>query len=400
MLGIGRLRASEGCAERFLLRARCSAHQQGHEQDGEATRPRRPFFDGWFARLTDQAAGLSLSVVLGLFWRARRRRGERRPAQEQYLCISARSPGQAGPVASFHSFPDPARASVSVRMAQPRTAAELELPLRQAAVWSAPATRRGRLRYESADAGWLEVGPGGLSCDLRAEAGRIRIASSGAARPWAPEGWLGRLGPLGALPCRYVVQTLHTPSRYAFEGPGADWRGEGSLHVETNFGESFPEGWLYAQGRGDDGAEVLIAGGRFSIGPVAPMTWLLRLRLPGLEPLEFRTTDLDSVRVGALSCCRLLQLEVRRPLLRGGRLRVSVRLSAPPSSFSSDGGLYVPTADGFSRSPGALESFAAVADIRVEGSREAVGTACHIQGCLLEFGGSFQDPSVCESMVT
>lgn len=230
----------------------------------------------------------------------------------------------------------------------------------------------------------------------------LEVHIEGALRPWLPEGWLGRLWRTGLLPCRYLVHTLCTPARYALSAPGGlgergsplSLAGDGTAHVETNFGESFPDGWIYAQGHASasdgEGPVFVLTGGRFRIGPVAPLTWLLCLRLPGLPPLDFRTTDLDVVQVRRLSFAeKEVALEARRPLWRGGP-RVSLRLRAPAGSFGREG-LYVPTPGGFARTPGAAESFSAVADLRVSGVNGGAGSCFSLQGCVLEFGGAFQD---------
>lgn len=275
----------------------------------------------------------------------------------------------------------------------------------------------------------MEVGPEGARCRLRgAGAGgaagwtlefETRAGTgggvAGASAPWAPEGWLGRLGgPLGLLPCRYAVQAMGAPAAYTLSAPAGlatlgghtvEAQGEGLLHVETNYGESFPEGWLYAQGCGDRGARLVLTGGRFRIGPAAPMTWLLCLRLPGLDPLEFRTTDLDVVRVRILNFeDKELFIEAERPAWGnrggggyGGPLHASVRLTAPRSTFGADGGLYVPTPGGFSRSPGAVESFVATARVRVRGLPGGAEGEFTLPGCALEFGGLFQDAQCCEA---
>jgi len=282
--------------------------------------------------------------------------------------------------------------------------------------------RNGSLRYECAKHGHIEVrsgkvvynlhgvGRGGLPWELALE------TSGPVPERWTPEGWLGRVGPLGILPCRYMVHSLATPAKYSFKAPGGlssssghedgqdtsfDFGGHGLVHLETNYGECFPEGWMYVQGHGSGSAEgvrLLLTGGRFKIGPLKPLTWLLCLRVPGLPALDFRTTDLDIVKVRRLSVAeKELSLEFKRRLswLKGSSPTVHLRLTAPPSTFSSDGGLYVPTTFGFARSPGAVESFAGTAEVRVTGLPEGKSCELKLEGCIFEFGGTFQDPAVC-----
>lgn len=391
--------------------------------------PGRPFFDGWFLRVTDPAAGLSLAVVLGLFWNravgrwahhTRREGGgskrAARPTQEHYICVSVGGPSAQGQaLESAHLFPKTAESSLKLSWASAKEAVS-EPPLRQAAIWLAPTCGRGELRYESSEHGIFEVTPSGVRCQLHGMGSRglpweLEIDVQGALKPWAPEGWLRHLAPLGILPCRYTVHTLGTPARYDLRAPGGlannggtalELHGCGSAHLETNHGESFPQGWLYAQGTGVDGAKLVLTGGRFVIGPVTTVTWLLCLRLPGLPPLDFRTIDLDAMRVRRLSFkSKELVLEASRPWHRGGSTapNVTLQIRAPASSYPVGGGLFVPTVEGFARSPGALESFDATAEVRVRGL--AGGEASYsLRGCVLEFGGSFQDPELCRSLET
>jgi len=286
------------------------------------------------------------------------------------------------------------------------------LPKRQAESWSLPAFGGAELRYESAEHGFFAVGPAGLRCSLSggghqgSPSWQLDLQVDGTLRPWAPEGWLGTLWRLRVLPCRYLIDTLCTPAHYALHAPGGfaqpgpsmSMEGDGVAHVETNFGEAFPEAWLYAQGHATTSVgqpmQLLIVGGRFKIGPVSPLTWLLCLKLPGWPQLEFRTTDLDSVRVRNLSFTDGdVVLEAARPRWRRGNesAQVTVHLSAPRSSFGRQR-LFVPTMEGFKRTPGTTESFAARAEVCVSSSNKAdvAKEVFLFSGCLLEFGGNFQ----------
>jgi len=88
-------------------------------------------------------------------------------------------------------------------------------------------------------------------------------------------------------------------------------------------------------------------------------------------------------------------LEARRRW--AGAPRVSLRLRAPSETFGRDGGLFVPTIDGFARSPGAVESFSASAEVQVNGLPSGRSSTFKLEGCVFEFGGSFQDPAVCKA---
>jgi len=288
----------------------------------------------------------------------------------------------------------------------------ITLPKRQAKAWSLPACGGAEMHYESDEHGSFSVGPAGMHCSLRGGGHQgcppwqLNLRVDGQLRRWAPEGWLGSLWRLRVLPCRYLIHTLCTPAHYALHapsglgqpGPSMSVEGDGVAHIETNFGEAFPEAWLYAQGHATTSLgqpiQLLIVGGRFKIGPVLPLTWLLCLKLPGWPQLEFRTTDLDSVHVRHLSFADgKVVLEAARPRWRRGKrsAQVTVHLSAPRSSFGRHR-LFVPTTEGFTRTPGTVESFAARAEVCVSSSNgvDAATETFVCSGCLLEFGGTFQ----------
>lgn len=130
-----------------------------------------------------------------------------------------------------------------------------------------------------------EMTQGSVWMDVRLGGARLRLKSTqgacAAAEPWngpdrpSPEGWVARLGFL--LRLRYDVLSLNTPVQYELcetEGkekysavierdecadgsrstvaaplslPIPPWR-PGALHLEKNWGTSFPDQWIWAQG--------------------------------------------------------------------------------------------------------------------------------------------------------
>jgi hypothetical protein len=101
------------------------------------------------------------------------------------------------------------------------------------------------------------------------------------------------------------------------------------MHMECNYGDMFPTGWVWAQGCSNpqsvegashdfDGAGstssaatcaaaeqqsqlfFVMTGGLFKIGPVTTRSWVLALRWAS-EEWNFRSTDLDTVEVAQLS---------------------------------------------------------------------------------------------------
>ena len=259
-----------------------------------------------------------------------------------------------------------------------------------------------------------------------------------------PEGWLSRTG---LLPCHYFVHSFGSPTRYALwhgsgqtnggrgmsdgrrhrrggsgvgstttssssssigtdarhSGMGRPPRLQGSsalAHVERNWGASFPSGWVWGQATSTDGRTFLVfTGGRFVIGPLTTDSYVIGLRAVGRSGeggeggedrqlnWDFRTTDLDRVREIREPCAGSLSINATS---RDGTRRLSLRLSAAPSTFGAR--IMVPTmTDGFSDEPGCRESHVAKAHVvawQVDSGRELL--RADIPRAVLEFGGGFQ----------
>lgn len=219
-----------------------------------------------------------------------------------------------------------------------------------------------------------------------------------------PEGWLGST-PL--LPCHYFVHSLASRTTYRLRlrnkpssssssppspPPSSHLSGQGYAHMESNYGNHFPSGWLWCNAVSPQReVKLLMVGGKFEIGPTAPTTWIVAFRSPRFE-WTFRTTDLDKITARLDYSTRTLRLEARS---RCGRRRIEVMMVAPPGSFGPP--LYVPTRRGFSCLPGCRESFTATAHIKAVdeggrggGRRIVLEEVCEVPLAALELGGALQ----------
>ncbi|CAM9902697.1 unnamed protein product [Laminaria digitata] len=216
--------------------------------------------------------------------------------------------------------------------------------------------------------------------------------------------------------------------------------GRGSMHMEANYGESFPTGWVWAQGCSateglygnvfqdgevvDDGsgfssdtkggsgtgigdggdeeesmetpARFVLTGGRFVIGPVTTNSFVMAFRSKE-HSWNFRSTDLDRIAVKASRAENRLKLVARS---WGGNRVLKADIHAPAASFGS--AIYVPTPEGFSDAPGCVESYAATATFRLytKGDKAdgdgvtrplVLREEVEFKLAALEFGGDFQD---------
>ena len=123
----------------------------------------------------------------------------------------------------------------------------------------------------------------------------------------------------------------------------------------------------------------------------------MRYESPKCGVWIFRTTDLDSVRAEGSRASGKLTLTCRS-LLGGagsGRRRLTIEVTADPSSFCNADPIWVPTLDGFSDNPGCVESHAAVVRATATGGDDDEGSGPWVEEiemtcAALEFGGEFR----------
>jgi hypothetical protein len=138
------------------------------------------------------------------------------------------------------------------------------------------------------------------------------------------------------LPLHYFVHSFGSPTRYALKAENsAAIKGSGFTHMECNYGDMFPDGWIWAQGFSEKhdnftdssslknsrnsqqsatqiqpntilseatslGTCFVMTGGKFKIGPVSSKNWVIGYRSAGRD-WNFRTTDLDAITASVLS---------------------------------------------------------------------------------------------------
>ena len=347
----------------------------------QPSRLRSQWFEGWFLRLIDHETSSSIAVIFGSL-----RRKDREPTAaladspfDEHLIVIGYSDGRDGG-------------------GQHEQRVLLDGPSVRLAGGGGPSTSSAgpRLSWWSDAHGGMVVDGNLLTLDLALPDGMRLVANASGTRvPWdarspdtyGPEGWLSRTG---LLPCHYFVHSFGSRTQYALwhrrntqnnalwnrpTGIGSEAPlliGEARTHVERNWGDSFPTGWVWAQAAlPNDSAYLVLTGGRFKIGPLTTDSYIIGLRAApnGAEEgassrrralhWDFRTTDLDRVSDHRMPCDGRLAINATS---RDGSRRIELVLSAPPSSFGRP--LHVPTSDrGFSDEPGCRESPVATVSI-------------------------------------
>ncbi len=87
--------------------------------------------------------------------------------------------------------------------------------------------------------------------------------------------------------------------------------GRGFAHLESNYGNHFPRGWIWVNCISPHrDVKLVMVGGKFEIGPAAPTTWVIGYRSPRFQ-WNLRTTELDVIKADVDYSTRSLYLVAR-----------------------------------------------------------------------------------------
>jgi hypothetical protein len=159
--------------------------------------------------------------------------------------------------------------------------------------------------------------------------------------------------------------------------------GRGFSHMECNYGNFFPRGWVWSQAiaPGNQASFSLVIG-KILVGPFEPLIATFYLRRRSGKTVTFRTTDLDRVRYVLDGVRKVARLELGSPFIRA---RAAVHIAAREPSFHE---VFVPTPQGMSNAPGCEETYTALATVTYEDG-EGVKESYSFPLTAFEFGGSF-----------
>lgn len=220
-----------------------------------------------------------------------------------------------------------------------------------------------------------------------------------------------------------------TPIRGLLRWPGeTTLKCKGLAHIESNWGEVFPDGWIWSQGLlsptkvdtkteavAEENVYFVLTAGQFNIRPFKPKcTTVIGYRSPVVD-WDFQTVALDTVKFKSSWDTRKVKLVATswsffrlvprclRPERWSWRRHLEIDLEAPLNSFT-DTPLYVPTKTGFhnEKPSGCIESHAGKATVKVfllndSTKRKVLIEQRVIPSVALEFGASFRGKSVSDS---
>jgi hypothetical protein len=162
-----------------------------------------------------------------------------------------------------------------------------------------------------------------------------------------------------AAPLNWYPYSVGSEAEYSLsiafpDGETVYWSGSGYAYQDKNWGNAFPEAWVWSQGISEGNeARFLISGGKTEMGGVPLTVWFLSLQSPSfswdatnLLPHVRAETEVDA-------CKGTFRMSIQDPTRR-----VEVSARADPASFAP---VKMPTEKGFR--PGALESFSGTVEI-------------------------------------
>lgn len=354
-----------------------------------------PFFQGWLMRTIDHANSRSMILIIGSF----SGRGSACYDEHYIFCgVSTEAEGTY----HFEAFPEPNSVTIT------GSAPSVQFLMSN---FRPSLSKETNITWSVRDVGYFKFNNEECSADFKLGGAHIKLSTKNR-KPWSksniysagPEGWLGYTA---LLPCHYFVHSVGSDCHYSLSLPSRndgnpvigksetrEVTGTGFTHIEGNYGSFFPSGWVWSQAISPlNSASFSLTGGKFEIGIFAPITFILFVRV-GEKTKIFRTTGLDTFTYdvdGIIGYTKIIAYSFSKK----DRVEVIIRPKSPIAKGSFGSPLHIPTANGFSNSPGCIETYTADADVicseldgatseYVEHSRTAFPLTA------LEFGGSFQ----------
>jgi len=337
-----------------------------------------PFFEGWYFRFIDFDNKRSFGSLFGTVLPQDATKVQR-PAYIGLL----KNLREDRTLKDLNCFPDINDVSVTVGDGEAVTK-DPNYKSPASFVWSAGASGCGS----------VEVKPDSASVNVTF--GNVHFeAQIGAPVAWdaAGSGPMGRLGWVPFIPLSWFVYSLGSPVleyKWLDLDSGQAYTGRGFVHMEKNWGNSFPEGWIWTQGMSSDG-QASFAGtyGPVGFGPVSVPGHLVGYRNnnKGIS-IDFRP-DNSIISISYDGCQGYTNMT-----LKSVTRKVEINIWTSPSTYSNC--LYGPMYNGFRKA--CQESFVAHAQIvvsKMSWFNWKVIDSQQMDFAALEFGGVFSCNQTC-----
>ena len=327
-----------------------------------------PFFEGWYIRFTDSDQNRTFGFLFGKVVPE-----DTKLAHKLAFMGLIYDDQHTSRLLSYDAFPSSSTVNITVRGGQPVTS-NPEV--------SGPAY----FRFEAGNVGYIKVKRNRTEIKVNVN-GTLFEARIGESVPWDPEhkGPMGWLVNVPIMPLYWFVYSTRSPLlSYKWQHPNGDViEGKsGLVHMEKNWGPSFPSAWIWTQGVTSNHISYAIAFGPLGFGPVTLSGHLGGYKNPNKDTdISFRP-DNSKMSHTLDPCSGSVSATVDMITHK-----IQFSISAKPATFSC---LYGPMTNGFRRV--STESFKATAKIEVYKRflfwTELIDTQ-EIYMSALEFGGYY-----------
>lgn len=326
----------------------------GSLQEPHVFPKRGPFFEGWYTRVQDIDSDRSFAVVVA---RILGQSAIARPAMSGYAALLHRAPERPNLIVT-ESFPS----------------------------WTTSTPHMWSDEHDN----WFDGDA--LSLEF-ADGPKVTLTPLGARRPWDRRGPAGLASYFAFIPLHWYVDSTATSVQWSYRASADsdEVSGLGITHFEKNWGQAFPNAWIWGQAvHKTQDVQIAFAGGPAPGIPnhLAPDVHMVGVRM-GPSFWAFRPQDPGTlITVERRPCEGFLRVLARQP-----QRSVEIIGKATRSSFSE---LATPTKDGFV--PGADESFDTTYTVRIYEHTAIMGLTglgvlkrqFVLQGGALEFGGTYR----------
>ena len=354
----------------YLVIAVCAMSLcSGSLYDPHVSPVRGPFFEGWYMRFTDTPNQRTFGVLFGHVVP----QNVENSSNTVFMGLIY-DDAETSNLTSRHVFPPQSLINLTLADGAPVTA-------------NPTVAGPANFRWSAGEYGYVEVGA--LGAEVNVTVGGMRFeACTGPSVPWDPahQGPMGWLLNMPLTPLFWFVYSLRSPVlHYRFHNmdTGEEVTGtSGTVHMEKNWGRSFPAAWIWTQGIRPDSVSYALGFGPVAFGPVSIPGHLGGYRNPNKDiNINFRPDN--SYLSHTLQACDGTAKVTITSLL----YKLVIDISADPKTFSC---LYGPMENGFRKV--CSESFKASAVIDLY-KRRWFGwvqvDSQTIPQSALEFGGSF-----------
>ncbi len=181
---------------------------------------------------------------------------------------------------------------------------------------------------------------------------------------YGPEGWLRKTS---LLPCHYYIQSVGSSCEYNIHiHDELQLKGSGYSHIEGNYGNFFPSGWIWSQAIDhNNDASFSLVGGNFNIGAISPMNFIIYYRSNNLKFI-YRSTDLHKFKYTIDGVDGLINITATKfaSMFVRYQLKLTIKAKGSINDNTTFGkAVYIPTPLGFMNTPGCKETYTSVATL-------------------------------------